>query len=131
MALPLVAPPGFLLGWKSIRGDAHPSGKKSRVAEAFAGLEAGAVGEFGGGDLFAPLEFDGLQAQESCVAARDEPIVLCTKESAGNGTRGGQGWVGAHCREKRSFSWRLAIEVEGQAKQGRVRTGQGREGAHA
>src|SRR5437588_12388636 len=107
MALPLVAPPGFLLGWKSIRGDAHPSGKKSRVAEAFAGLEAGAVGEFGGGDLFAPLAVDGFQAQESCVSARDAPIVICSKARRRNRISGGEGWVGPHLRVGGSLRSRL------------------------
>src|SRR5215469_7714706 len=62
--------------------------RKSGVSEAFTGLEAGAVGEFGSADLLAALQFEGLETQKRCVAARNETVVLSDKKGPGRGACG-------------------------------------------
>lgn len=73
---------------------------ESNASEAFSGREPHAVGEFGGANLFAALEFDGLQAEECCVAAGDEPVGLFANESAGNVASCSEGRAGAKFIEK-------------------------------
>jgi hypothetical protein len=46
--------------------------RKSRSAETFAGLQMGAINEFGGGNAFTSFLFNAYNAQNRCVSASDE-----------------------------------------------------------
>src|SRR5690348_15536804 len=106
--------------------------RKSRVAEAFAEFEASPVGEFGGADLFAAFQFDGLQAQKRCVATGDEPIVLSSNKSSGRGPGGREGWGIKRFFEQRcGLGHRFGPQVASLAAKCRVSAGPGSEAAHA
>src|SRR5713226_6263569 len=96
--------------------------RQSGIGEAFAKLQTGAIGEFGGGDLFASLEFDAEEAQNGCVAAGHPDFAPGEKKRSGRNYGDFLSRVVRH---------RLAQEVAGLATESGVRAGPGGKSADA
>src|SRR5215467_4926492 len=100
--------------------------RNSGVSEAFTGFETSAHGEFGGADLLASFEFDGLQAQERCMTAGNEPFVFYTEECTWHGGCLLDRLLRAHFLRRR-----FAPNVAGLTAKRGIGAGPGSEAAHA
>src|SRR5712692_8980886 len=107
----------------------HPC--KSGAAEAFAGFQASADGKFGGADLLAAFEFDGLNMQNHCSPANDKETIFFREQSSRR-MRSCRRAASAKRKAGDHFAGhRLGPDMAGLAAKRSISAGPGSEAAHA
>ena len=63
--------------------------RKLAFAEVFTRKQVGAIEKLRGRDSFAPFQFDGMEAQIGCAAAKNEQFAALSQQRAGDSARNG------------------------------------------